>query len=195
MQTLLYIHGFLSSPESTKAQQTGTWLAQAHPQVNYLCPFLSPYPDQTQQQLDQMLAEQLNLGHSVGVIGSSLGGFWATYLVETYGVRAVLVNPSVKPYDMITALYGQTLSNYYSADRYQMRPEHAEHLHSVDFPVPKHSERYWLLAQKCDETLDYRQAEEKYRACKTLIESGGDHSFQGYEEKLPAVLNFLFPTL
>jgi len=193
MRTLLYLHGFLSSPSSAKAQQTASWLAKKHPDITNLCPSLSPYPDRTQQQLDQIMAEQNRTGQSVGVIGSSLGGFWATYLVETYDVKAVLVNPSVKPYDMISTLYGQTLSNYYTADRYQMLPEHAAQLHAADYPTPKRPERYWLLAQKGDETLDYRLAAEKYRACRVLIEEGGDHSFQGYEEKLPEILNFLLP--
>jgi len=192
MHVLLYLHGFLSSPSSTKAQQTAHWLAEHRADVRYLCPYLSPYPEQTRQQLDQIMSEQQAAGMSVGVIGSSLGGFWGTYLAETYGVRTVLVNPSVKPYDMVSALYGQTLSNYYTADRYQMLPEHAEQLRRVDFPEPQRSELYWLLAQTGDETLDYRQAEKKYQASKTLIEAGGDHSFQGYEERLVDMASFLF---
>lgn len=193
MHVLLYLHGFLSSPSSTKAQQTADWLAVQKADVRYLCPYLSPYPAQTQQQLDQIMLEQQATGASVGVIGSSLGGFWATYLAETYGVRAVLVNPSVRPYDMVSALYGQTLSNFYTDDCYQMLPEHAEQLRKVDFPVPQRAELYWLLAQTGDETLDYRQAERKYQASNALIEAGGDHGFQGYEGKLEDILTFLFP--
>lgn len=193
LHTLVYIHGFLSSPGSTKAQQTEAWLAEQAPSVAYLCPSLSPYPAQTQAQLDALMSELCATGQSVGVVGSSLGGFWATYLVETYGVRAVLVNPSVRPYDLVESLLGQTLTNYYSADTYQMQPEHAEQLHAADFPLPSKTAHYWLLAQTGDETLDYRQAQGKYQACKSTIERGGDHGFQGYEQKLPEIIEFLFP--
>jgi len=192
MLTLLYIHGFLSSPSSTKARQTESWLKKTHPDITYLCPYLSPYPDQTRQQLDQLMAESLSSGQSVGVVGSSLGGFWATYLVETYGVRAVLVNPSVRPYDLVTSLLGQTLTNYYTEDSYQLQQKHADQLRAVDFPNPKKVEHYWLMAQTGDETLDYRQAEAKYGACRSLVEPGGDHSFQGYEEHLTDIASFLF---
>lgn len=193
MQTLIYLHGFLSSPGSIKAQQTKIWLHRHRPEINYLCPSLSPYPEETQQQLDQLVTRLDVESRSVGLVGSSLGGFWATYLVETYGMKAVVINPSVRPYDMVNELLGQTLKNFYSGDEYQMQPQHADFFKSVDFPTLEARENYWLLAQTGDEVLDYRLAEAKYQGCEITIEQGGDHSFQGYKKKLPEVIQFLFP--
>lgn len=194
MNTLIYLHGFLSSPASTKAVQTREWLHQQGLPVQYLCPFLSPYPSDTRSQLDALLGKLLEQvpTEQIGVVGSSLGGYWATYLVEAYGVRAVLINPSVRPYDMVENYLGQSLGNYYTEDVYEMLPEHAQQLRDIDFPHPVKNDNYWLLAQTGDETLDYRLAEAKYRHCNQLIEEGGDHSFQGYVDRLPAILSFLF---
>jgi uncharacterized protein len=97
MAALLYLHGFLSSPSSFKAQQAQVWLAAKHPEIDYHCPQLSPYPAETQQLLEQLV--QSLLPQPVYLMGSSLGGFWATGLAEKYNLRALLINPAVNPQD------------------------------------------------------------------------------------------------
>lgn len=190
MSTLIYIHGFLSSPQSHKAQVTRQWLQQHHPEIRYLCPFLSPYPAQTQQQLRQVMADAGD--GPIGLVGSSLGGFWSTWLAEEYDVRAVLINPSVRPFELVERLAGVPQHNYHTDDTYVMLPEHAAEFRQAYHPtLPDHS-RYYLLAQTGDETLDYRQAVERYQGCRQRIEDGGDHSFQNYEAHLPDVVEFLF---
>jgi len=188
MAALLYIHGFLSSPLSFKAQQTQAWLAANHPEIDYHCPRLSPYPADTCLLLEQ-LVESL-LPQPVYLIGSSLGGFWATWLVEKYNLRAVLINPAVRPQDFMPLYVGKELKSYHTDDVYYLQPYHVTDMEQFDI-APQRIHNYWLLAQTGDETLDYRQAVEKYAACKQTIEDGGDHGFREFERYLESGLAFL----
>jgi len=188
MAALLYIHGFLSSPLSFKAQQTQAWLAANHPEIDYHCPQLSPYPAETRQLLER-LVESL-LPQPVYIMGSSLGGFWATWLVEKYNLRALLINPAVRPQEFMPGYVGMELKSYHTDDVYRLHPHHIDEIESVDV-TPERLDNYWLLVQTGDETLDYRQAVKKYAGCKQTIEEGGDHSFQGFERYLESGLAFL----
>jgi uncharacterized protein len=190
MPTIIYVHGFLSSPQSHKAMLTKAWLSQQSLAIDYRCPYLSPYPDAAQTQLRDLM-EELE-GQQVGFIGSSLGGFWSTWLVETFGHKAVLINPSVRPYELMDRVMGEPQRNYYTQDTYVMTAEHREQYRSAYQAHLKDHTAYWLMAQTGDETLDYRQAVERYKGCRQLIEQGGDHAFQGYEERLTEIVSFLF---
>jgi uncharacterized protein len=188
MAALLYIHGFLSSPQSFKARQMQAWLAENHPEIAYHCPQLTPYPEQTRRELEQ-LVESL-LPQPVYLVGSSLGGFWSTWLAEKYNLRALLINPAVCPGDFMPRFIGQTLKAYHTDDLYQLTAEHIDEITAVDIPVTR-SQNYWLLLQTGDEILNYRDAEKKYAGCKQTIEEGGDHAFQGFERYLAPGLEFL----
>tara|TARA_B100000809_G_C15103128_1_gene517695 strand:+ start:489 stop:1082 length:594 start_codon:yes stop_codon:yes gene_type:complete len=186
---LIYIHGFLSSPQSYKAQQVGALLGAQRPDISYHCPHLTPYPAEVQRQLET-LVESL-LPQPVYLLGSSLGGYWCTYLAEKYDLPAVLINPSVRPYEMMLDYLEQPLKSYYSDQVYTLSAVHVDEIKAVDTPLITRPENYWLMAQTADETLDYRQAVEKYSACKQWVEEGGDHSFQNFERHIPSILEFL----
>ncbi len=187
MAALLYIHGFLSSPLSYKAQQTKQWLAAHHPEIEFHCPQLTPYPADTQLQLES-LVEGLS-PEPVYLMGSSLGGFWATWLAEKYNLRAVLINPAVRPQDFMPAYLEVDLKSYHTDDSYRLSAIHIDEIVAVDVPVTCW-QNYWLLVQTGDETLDYRQSVEKYHACKQTIEEGGDHAFQGLERYFADCMTF-----
>lgn len=187
MAALLYIHGFLSSPLSFKARQTAQWLAEHCPEIDFYCPQLPPYPAQTQAILER-LVESL-LPQPVYLMGSSLGGFWATWLAEKYNLPAVLINPAVRPQDFMPAYLEVDLKSYHTDDSYRLNAGHIDEIIAVDVPVT-HPDNYWLLVQTGDETLDYRHSVQKYRACKQTIEEGGDHAFQSFERYLPDCMIF-----
>jgi predicted esterase YcpF (UPF0227 family) len=188
MPALLYVHGFLSSPLSFKAQQVKHWLEASHPDIAFHCPHLPPYPAQTGELLAQ-LVEQL-LPEPVYLMGSSLGGFWATWLAERYNLRALLINPAVRPQSFMPAYLEVDLKGYHTDDSYRLNAGHIDEIIAADVPVTRHS-NYWLLVQTGDETLDYRDALAKYRGCRQTVEQGGDHSFQGFERYLEPALVFL----
>lgn len=186
MPTLLYIHGFLSSPQSHKAQQTQKWLSYHRPDWLFSCPFLSSNPAEAKEELDGLMA---TLGSEVYLMGSSLGGFWATYLAEKYGLRAVLINPAVRAHRHFADLVGKPLKHYHTGQSVTLSDRDLAVLEAVDPPIAD-ADRYWLLVQTGDETLDYRHAVAKYLGCRQTVEAGGDHSFAGFEGWLPELIQF-----
>ncbi|MEX1033913.1 MAG: YqiA/YcfP family alpha/beta fold hydrolase [Cellvibrionaceae bacterium] len=188
MALLLYIHGFLSSPHSHKAQQVESWLKDNRLDIDYACPTLTAYPDHAIACL-QDIVEQ-HSPEPVYLLGSSLGGYYATYLAEKYNLRAVLINPAVKPYRLISDYLNQDLKNYHTEDHYRLERRHIEVLRALETDRLQYPANYWLLVQTADETLDYRDAVNTYRGCRQTVERGGDHGFQGFERWLPDIIRF-----
>lgn len=188
MPTLLYIHGFLSSPKSAKAQVTHNWLQYHRPDWRFECPYLSSHPLQARAALES-LVEGLP-DREIFLLGSSLGGFWATYLAEQRGLPAVLINPAVSPQQRFQELVGQPLKNYHTAEICTLTADDLAELEKCDTDHLHNPDLYWLLVQTGDETLDYRDAVSKYRGCRQTVEAGGSHTFDGYEGWLPEIAEF-----
>lgn len=185
---LLYIHGFNSSPRSQKAQQMMAWCHQHRPDIKVVVPELASYPALAAAQLQNIMHE--NQHDKIGLVGSSLGGYLATWLNARYGCRAVLVNPAVKPYELLVDYLGPQ-QNPYSGQKYELTAEHITELKALDSVAPLHPEQLWLLQQTADEVLDYRQAVQKYAKCKQSVETGGNHAFVGFERYLSDIIEFL----
>lgn len=186
MATLLYIHGFNSSPQSLKAQQTRSWLTAEHPEIAFRCPFLSPYPELAMAELE---AELATLADPVYLVGSSMGGFYATWLAARRSARAALVNPAVRPWLGRDYLLGPQ-ANHHTGAIAHIEQRHLDALRNWEVdPLPRPQDLLVLL-QTGDELLDYRLAEDKYRACRLVVEPGGDHGFRGFERHLPTIYEF-----
>ncbi len=189
MSVVIYIHGFLSGPLSHKAQVTKAWLSEHRPDLEYACPQLSSYPGEAQAQLMDVLAQYE--GRDIFGIGSSLGGYWATYLLEQGKIqKAVLVNPAVSPQSRLPEYIGRTVPSYYTEESYQLTEKDMADFERFDTKDIVYPECYWLMVQTEDETLDYRQAVEKYSDCRQLVEDGGNHGFENYEKWLPDIAEF-----
>lgn len=186
---LIYIHGFQSSPQSQKAEATRHYVKSQDLPFDFLTPDLDNYPMRSYQQL-QAIVEQ-HLPRPIALIGSSLGGFMATALVEQYdGLRAVLVNPVVRPYELISLVLGDNV-NPYTGIEFFLDESHIDELHQLEVAKLSDPSRIKVLMQTGDETLDYRSAVSYYQGCEQVIEEGGDHRFQNYEKHLPDVIKFL----
>lgn len=186
MINLLYIHGFNSSPQSMKAELTRKYMAKNHPEVSFYCPQIISSPSGAIKQLEDIIA--LKPSDSWYIMGSSLGGYFATYFAEKYQTKAVLINPAVKPFDLMTGLLGEQV-NPYTQERYQVLAQHIVELKALEQEnISKNN--YLVMVQTGDEVLDYQQAVEKYRHCQLVIEQGGDHSFINYENALPNIALF-----
>ena len=191
MPTLLYLHGFNSSPESAKAQQTQQWFGQNASGIEFICPSLPPYADRAMALLCEIV--EAHLPEPVFIIGSSMGGFFASCLVERYAefnVAAVLINPAVSPARGLNKWLGIN-SNYHSGETWLFEPYHIDEYQRWDPTAIKNKNNYLVLLQSGDEVLDYRDAEQRYRGCKIILESGGDHSFIDYHRHLETVYQFL----
>ncbi|MBD1389080.1 esterase YqiA [Neiella sp. HB171785] len=187
-QTLFYIHGFMSSEQSHKAQLTGQYLSQHLPQVRYLTPRLADEPNIAIEQLAKLVA-QAKLESQVALIGSSLGGFYGHHLSERFGVRAVLINPAVAPYVLLQDYLGPQ-TNPYTGNAITITLQHMAQLRAIEHPV-NNAQLLQVWLETGDEVLDYRQAEQYFHNCDCRIRSGGDHSYQHFAEDLPNMLKFL----
>ena len=185
---LLYLHGFNSSPQSHKAQLIAQYMQQRNCLDLLLSPQIPVVPEEARVFLEQLVEETLKT-HSLSFAGSSLGGYYATYLAEKYAATAVLINPSVKPYQTLKAHLGE--NRFYFDDGYwDFNESHIKQLTDMSVEKITQADRYFVLLQTGDETLDYREAQLKYKQATCIIEQGGDHSFVGLERYLPQIIQF-----
>jgi predicted esterase YcpF (UPF0227 family) len=185
---LLYLHGFNSSPLSLKAHLISEYMRDKHCLQQLLCPQIPAVPGEARQFLEQ-LVEQTLLQHHLSFVGSSLGGYYATYLAEKYSGSAVLINPSVKPFETLAAYLGEN-KFYYNDKVWDFNESHIAQLKAMNVEHITHADRYLVLLQTGDETLDYREAEAKYKNSHCIIEQGGDHGFVGLERYIPQIMAF-----
>ncbi|PRA58357.1 MULTISPECIES: YqiA/YcfP family alpha/beta fold hydrolase [Pseudomonas] len=183
--SILYIHGFNSAPSSKKACQLVGVMERLGLGEQLRVPALHHHPREAIGQLQQAIAE---LGRPL-LVGSSLGGYYATHLAEQHGLKALLINPAVAPHRMFDGYLG-TQQNLYTEETWELTLDHVAALAELEVPAPQDSQRYQVWLQTGDETLDYRLAQQYYRACALRIQAGGDHSFQGFAERMPALLSF-----
>lgn len=187
---LLYIHGFNSSPLSDKAVITAQYLAKHFPTLSVIQPQLPTSAKAAMVLLCQIVESAKAKGEPLCYIGSSLGGYFASFLAEKYGGKAVLINPAVKPFELFDDFLGEQF-NPYTNETYILKPQDKQDVAEFDTPVILNPDRFYVLLQTGDEVLDYRQALSKYHCCKMLLEAGGDHGFIGYENQLAEISQFL----
>ena len=152
--------------------------------AEFICPDLDHRPAHAMVQLEALVTEC----PGAALIGSSLGGFYATYLAETRDLRAVLVNPAVHPDDLLRDFLGPQ-RNLYTGAAYDFTEQHLAELAALDVPRITPA-RYLLLATTGDEVLDYRQAVAHYAGCQQIVVPGGDHGFSTFGQHLDIVLRF-----
>jgi len=186
---IVYLHGFRSSPDSEKARILRDHLASIHYGGDVHIPALHTDPQAVYTQIESLLLGLQQAGKDVVLIGSSLGGFFATLFAERFGLRAALINPAVYPYELLTDYCGEH-TNMYTGERFTVTPDHIESLRRMYRPVT-HPERFFVLVQTGDETLDFRQALERFKGARLFIGAGGDHSFSDFDRRLPDILGFL----
>jgi predicted esterase YcpF (UPF0227 family) len=152
-----------------------------------LCPQLLASPAASIALIEGLLQKVGTGGTATTLIGSSLGGYYATYLAEKHGLKAVLVNPAVVAAIELERYLGpQTW--LYSGEPFDFNRQHIAELRALEVPQLADPSRYWLLAEEGDETLDYRQAVARYAGAKQTILPGGDHSFTRWEDFLDEIL-------
>lgn len=193
--SVIYIHGFNSSPKSIKAQQVERYFNEhnlADLGYQLLVPALDYAPQRAMAQLCELVEQVSN--DRVLLIGSSLGGYYSLWLAHQYQqCRAVLVNPAVYPYRLLADLLGEN-ENIYSGEKYTLTTEHIEQLLAIDVAnfadVFKNKERLLLLSQMADETLNYQQAVDKLVGVEQRVTAGGNHSFEGFEDVIDDIFAF-----
>ena len=188
---LLYLHGFRSSPLSTKARIVGAWVARHRPEVLWHCPQLPPSPATALRLITEATAGWPSA--TTGIVGSSLGGFYATVLAERLGppCRAVLLNPAVDPAHDLAAHVGEQRA-WHSEERFEFRAAYVGELQAMTPVRLTGPGRYLAIVAQGDEVLDWRQMSARYAGCAVKLIEGGDHALSDFEaEHLADVTAFL----
>lgn len=186
MGRLLYLHGFLSGPASKKAQNLGQRMQERGCGDAFVCPQLPVSPKAAIALAASLLVPDTT------VVGSSLGGYYATWLCERYPelVRgAVLVNPAVLAHISLERYLGPQ-QNLYTGEQFDFTQEHIAEMRALEIATPKRSAAYWLLVEEGDETLDYREAVGKYPDSQQTVLAGGNHTFSRWNDYLDSVIDF-----
>lgn len=182
---LIYIHGFNSSPLSLKAGQLRQHVKQLGLASQLSVPALPFPPDAAMQQLQQLIEQY----QDVALVGSSLGGFYASWLAQQYDLKAVLINPAVNPWKLLdksTAIQ----HNYHTGEAWELQPAWVQQLKQYAIDKPAHPNKLLLMTQTGDDTLDWRDGWELYRDCHLFRGLGGSHGFDNFDSFIPFILRF-----
>ncbi|MFP5393052.1 MAG: YqiA/YcfP family alpha/beta fold hydrolase [Gammaproteobacteria bacterium] len=186
---LLYLHGFRSSPRSFKARVVHSRMAELGRADELICPHLPASP-RAAMALIHTLTDRYD-AKELAIVGSSLGGFYATWLAEQRGCRAVLLNPAVDPLQDLDQHVGVT-TEYHSDAPFEFKREYIEELRALKVDAITRPERYFLLAATGDEVLDYRDMLRHYAGARQKVIDGSDHAISEFPQYVDEVLDFCF---
>ena len=186
---IVYLHGFNSAPQSVKGQLIGRRAAAlADPPVFHL-PRLAHRPAEAIREVCAWIDAEVPVGRGLALIGSSLGGYYATWLAEKYGARAVLINPAIRPCEDLRPFLGRQ-RNLYTGEEYEVTPAHFDELASLRVARITRPGRYFLLLRTGDEVLDWRDAIAFYAGAFQYVAGGGDHGWTDFGAEVASVLRF-----
>jgi hypothetical protein len=183
---IVYLHGFRSSPQSSKARRLQAHMAARGLGRLFWCGQLPPSPRAAIALAEEAIAAAAT---PVTVVGSSLGGYYATHLAEKHRLRAVLVNPAVVAHLSLAEFVGPQ-TNLYTGEVFEFRPEYIDALRAIEVPRLSRPRDFFLLVETGDEVLDYRQAVAKYAGARQAVLEGGDHSFTRWDDYLDDIIAF-----
>ena len=186
---LLYLHGFRSSPQSAKARQMAARVAADHPGVTWWCPQLPPSPRDAAALIEQGIADWPR--GQMAVCGSSLGGFYATWVAERTGCRAVVLNPAIDPARDLSRYIGEQTAWHDPAERFFFRPEYIDELRALQPGPITQPNRYLAVIAKGDELLDWREMTARYAGARVRLLEGSDHALSDFDQHIDEVMAFL----
>jgi len=185
---LLYLHGFRSSPQSTKARLVARAVAGRHPGVALWCPQLPPSPREAMDKVAAGLAHWP--GERMAVIGSSLGGYYASWVAKEKRCARVLLNPAVDPARDLARHIGEQTAWHNPEERFFFREAYIDELRALDVRPHAPAGRELLIAAKGDEVLDWREMVARYPAASQIVLEGGEHALLDFENQPDGVLAF-----
>lgn len=188
MQYILYLHGFHSSPLSEKAMLFKRYIEQYHDDLEVIAPQISVLPNQAIEQVTEVYRQYSD--KIIGLVGSSMGGYLSTHLHNRFELPAVVINPAVRPFELLAAYLGDQVHPI-TNESYRLEESHMDDLKGVYSEQLSAPSKVWLLQQEQDEVLDYRQAVDHYKECQVTCEPGGSHGFDGFERYLGDIVAFL----
>jgi predicted esterase YcpF (UPF0227 family) len=186
---LLYLHGFRSSPQSTKSLRMARWVQQHRPGLHWACPALPPSPGDAMALIDSTVQDWPAAG--MAVMGSSLGGYYARFVAEQRGCRAVLLNPAVEPARDLSPYVGVLPMYHDPTQTFEFHARYLDELRALRVPQLNHPERAFALIAKGDEVLNWREMAAACAGMTVRLIDGSDHGLSDFDDHLPYILRFL----
>lgn len=186
---LLYLHGFRSSPQSAKARQVAARVRERHPEVIWWCPQLPPSPRAAMETVMQGITAWPKA--RMAVIGSSLGGFYATCVAQAAGCKAVLLNPAVNPARDLARHIGEQTAWHDPQEHFYFEPAFVEELRALESGPIARPENFYAVIAKGDEVLDWREMTGRYPGARFKLLEGGDHALSDFDRHIESVFEFL----
>jgi hypothetical protein len=186
---LLYLHGFRSSPLSAKARQMAAHVASHYPAVTFWCPQLPPSPQAAMALVAEGIAAWPRA--AMAVVGSSLGGFYASWVAQHAGCPSVMLNPAVDPARDLARYIGEQTTWQNPAERFYFLPEYIAELEALDMRGRSPAGPELAIIAKGDEVLDWREMAGRYPEARQIVQEGGDHALGNFADYLPQVVEFL----
>jgi uncharacterized protein len=162
----------------------GDYVRGYAPGMGYRVPELNHRPSIAIAQIEEACRDVAT--GELTLVGSSLGGFYATVMAERRGCRAALLNPAVHPHTHFAKYLGPQ-KNLYTGEEFVLAREHVEDLRAMDPPAITRPERYWLFVETGDDVLDYREAVAYYAGALQEVVRGGDHALTSFPERIPDI--------
>lgn len=188
--SIVYLHGFRSSPRSFKAQLLGKRMASVGLANHYVCPMLPASPRDAMAEVETLIADlAARDGIKPVLIGSSLGGYYATWLAERHGLHAAMLNPATHPERDLAKYVGEQ-PLWHGGGTIRVEPHHLNELRALAVPAITQPERYYLLAATGDEVLDYREMLGHFPGATTRVIDGSDHGISNFAQYMDEVLVF-----
>ncbi|MDD3528296.1 MAG: esterase [Gallionellaceae bacterium] len=184
---LIYIHGFNSSAQSGKARELAAWLAARGLAEAWACPDLPHRPAEAIALLEGIIAASRG---PAKLIGSSLGGYYATWLAEKHALKAVHINPCVACHAKLASEVGKAQKNWHTGEEYLFGADHADELAALRVDRLARPEDHLLLVETGDAVLDYREAVGYFAGARQIVLEGGDHGFTRFADYIPTILEF-----
>ena len=189
---LLYLHGFRSSPQSAKSQRMQRHVAGLTQHIVWAAPQLPPSPKQAADLLLQTTRNWAGLPpDNLAVIGSSLGGFYASWIAQQLRCKSVMINPSTQPWITLEQHLGEQTAWHNPEESFFFRPEYLDELKALDVTGQAPAAPQLLIAAKGDEVLDWRDMVARYPAAEQLLQEDGDHALSNFDEYLPQIDRFM----
>lgn len=188
---LVYLHGFRSSPRSSKAVMTGqaiTALTSKDHSYEWYCPQLLASPKQSMDMVTSHIDQ--SDADNIIIIGSSLGGFYTNYLAEKYQCKGIALNPAVYAARELEPHVGM-MTEYDSDKPFDFKAQYIDELRALQVEKISDPQRYFLIAAKGDELLEWKEMVAFYKGAKQLVLEGSDHGIADYADHLPAVMDFI----
>ncbi|WP_153161744.1 YqiA/YcfP family alpha/beta fold hydrolase [Zoogloea sp. 1C4] len=183
---IIYLHGFRSGPQSWKSLSLKARMDQLGIGDAF---WGGQLPVSAHEAMALAEAQIARSSTPPTLVGSSLGGYYATCLAERHGLKAVLVNPAVLAPLSLSAYVG-TQTHMYTGEAFDFTLDHVEQLRAIEPTAITRPERYWLMVETGDEVLDYRHAVARYAGARQTVLEGGDHSFTQWDNYLDLILAY-----